>query len=66
VTESGNTAVVRVFPQPRSANGELARSISEAAAKDGWKLEELHTEEGRLDEVFRTITLPDTDRSKKS
>jgi len=28
--------------------------------KEGWKIEELHTEEGRLDEVFRTITLPDT------
>ena len=27
---------------------------------EGWKIEELHTEEGRLDEVFRAITLPDT------
>ena len=25
-----------------------------------WKIEELHTEEGRLDEVFRSITLPET------
>ena len=26
----------------------------------GWRIEELHTEEGRLDEVFRSITMPDT------
>jgi ABC-2 type transport system ATP-binding protein len=49
-----------VFPQPSSRNGELAQSISELALKEGWRLEELHTEEGRLDEVFRRITLPDT------
>ena len=30
------------------------------AREEGWKIEELHTEEGRLDEVFRSITLPDT------
>jgi ABC-2 type transport system ATP-binding protein len=50
----------RVFPQPGCRNGELARSIYETAAREGWKIEELHTEEGRLDEVFRNITMPDT------
>jgi ABC-2 type transport system ATP-binding protein len=39
-------------------NGELVRNVLEAA--NGWKIEELRTEEGRLDEVFRGITLPDT------
>jgi hypothetical protein len=39
-------------------NGALASNIADAA--QGWRIEELHTEEGRLDEVFRTITLPDT------
>jgi ABC-2 type transport system ATP-binding protein len=34
--------------------------VAEAAAREGWQLDEIHTEEGRLDEVFRTITLPDT------
>jgi ABC-2 type transport system ATP-binding protein len=38
----------------------LARSVAEVSLKEGWKIEELHTEEGRLDEVFRAITLPDT------
>src|SRR5436190_9556013 len=55
---SGVTA--RIYPQPNCRNGELARGIFEAAAREGWKIEELHTEEGRLDEVFRSITMPDT------
>ena len=36
------------------------RRIAEMAAAAKWKIEELHTEEGRLDEVFRNITLPET------
>ncbi len=50
----------RVFPQPSAVNGELARTMAELAAREKWRLEELHTEEGRLDEVFRSITLPET------
>ncbi len=58
VLEEKATAVtVRVFPRNRG-NGALAPSI--AAASQGWHIEELHTEEGRLDEVFRSITMPDT------
>jgi len=30
------------------------------AATNGWQVEELRTEEGRLDEVFHHITMPDT------
>ena len=55
----------RVFPQPNCRNGELARGIYETAAREGWKIEELHTEEGRLDEVFRSITMPDTAREER-
>ena len=47
----------RVFPKG-NGNGALASSIADAA--QGWRIEELHTEEGRLDEVFRSITMPDT------
>ena len=39
-------------------DGELAQPVAEAA--QGWQIEELQTEEGRLDEVFRSITMPDT------
>jgi ABC-2 type transport system ATP-binding protein len=55
--EDSAGVTARVYPKG-GANGELARSIGEAA--QGWKIEELHTEEGRLDEVFRSITMPDT------
>jgi ABC-2 type transport system ATP-binding protein len=55
----------RVYPQGSTKNGELARSVAEVSMKEGWKIEELHTEEGRLDEVFRTITLPDTAKEAK-
>jgi ABC-2 type transport system ATP-binding protein len=51
---------VRVQPKGDSRNGELARSVFEVAAREKWRVEELRTEEGRLDEVFRRITLPDT------
>jgi len=60
IGEREAVAAVRVFPRPDCRNGELARSVSELVAREGWRIEELHTEEGRLDEVFRNITLPDT------
>jgi ABC-2 type transport system ATP-binding protein len=55
--EEATTVTARAFPKS-NANGALARSIADAA--QGWRIEELHTEEGRLDEVFRSITMPDT------
>jgi ABC-2 type transport system ATP-binding protein len=58
--EEPSLVSARIYPETKAANGALARSIAEVMAKEGWKVEELHTEEGRLDEVFRSITLPDT------
>ncbi len=55
--------VLRAYPQAGSRNGELQASIYELAVRERWKLLELRTEEGRLDEVFRSITLPDTTRT---
>lgn len=43
----------RVFPK---AGALVAAEISEHGRRLGWQLEELHVEQGRLDEVFRTIT----------
>ena len=63
--EESAGVTARVFPQPNCRNGELARGIYETAAREGWKVEELHTEEGRLDEVFRSITMPDTVREER-
>src|SRR5436190_8064181 len=66
VNEAQNKVWVRVYPQAgASRNGELARAVSDISMKEGWTIEELHTEEGRLDEVFRSITLPDTVQAKE-
>jgi gliding motility-associated transport system ATP-binding protein len=62
VKEENGSVTVRVYPKA-GANGSLARAVAEAA--QGWRIEELHTEEGRLDEVFRTITMPDTATTKE-
>lgn len=63
--ESQGRAQVRVYPKPGVVNGDLVSAVSEVAMREKWKLEELHTEEGRLDEVFRSITLPETAAVKK-
>ena len=52
--------LARVYPGDDMKNGQLARSVADVSRQEGWNIEELHTEEGRLDEVFRSITLPDT------
>src|SRR6185437_7497418 len=50
IKDAGSKVTVAVFPRP-NANGELTRAVMDAS--QGWQVEELHTEEGRLDEVFR-------------
>jgi len=56
--EETTRVTARVFPKGPNVNGALARSIADST--QGWHIEELHTEEGRLDDVFRSITMPDT------
>ena len=64
--EETTRVTARVFPKSggvnAAPNGALAQSIADAA--QGWRIEELHTEEGRLDEVFRSITMPDTTKEE--
>jgi ABC-2 type transport system ATP-binding protein len=60
--EDASGVTVRVFPKA-NINGALAASIADAA--HGWRIEEIHTEEGRLDDVFRSITMPDTAKEEK-
>jgi len=50
----------RVYPKDQGASAALTRQVVELAAREGWQLDALRTEEGQLDEVFRRITLPDT------
>jgi ABC-2 type transport system ATP-binding protein len=51
---------IRAYLKKNGEPGELARAISDVATREHWRIEELHTEEGRLDEVFRNITRPET------
>jgi ABC-2 type transport system ATP-binding protein len=57
---------VRAYAKNNSTPGDVARAIGEIVATERWKIEELRTEEGRLDEVFRNITLPDTKQEARS
>jgi len=58
--EKNGVVAVCVYPKPNAADGELLRAVGEAA--QGWRIEQLQTEEGRLDEVFRSLTMPDTQK----
>jgi ABC-2 type transport system ATP-binding protein len=56
---------LRIFARKNVAAADLAAALSDVALKEQWSLRELHAEEGRLDEVFRAITLPDTKSAGK-
>jgi ABC-2 type transport system ATP-binding protein len=60
LSETDGKVEIRVFPDKTKAYGALTKSVAELAARENWHVDEIHTEEGRLDEVFRSITLPDT------
>jgi len=59
-------AVLRLRPKDASAASALAASVHDLAVREKWKLIELRIEEGRLDDVFRSITLPETALAQKS
>lgn len=59
VAIAANGSYIKATAFPRTAgDGDFTREVIEATRN--WQVEELHTEEGRLDEVFRSITMPDT------
>lgn len=60
IREYDGIVEARVYADKAAANPNLTRDVAEMAARQKWQIDELHTEEGHLDEVFRSITLPDT------
>lgn len=64
-TERDGAAVVRILPKMDDGEGAGVNGAAIAAtlAVRGWRCDELHTEEGRLDEFFRAITLRDTEEA---
>ena len=65
VVVSESPLTIRAFPGKNGDSADVALALGEVAAREKWRIRELHTEEGRLDEVFRSITLPDTDVTTK-
>jgi len=59
-----NRAVIQAIPKAPERKAELVRAIMELVGREQWKVEDLRTEEGHFDEVFRSITLPDTMKSR--
>jgi len=62
VSDHPQRVVVRAYPDRSRTNGAFAAQVADAALKERWTIEQLHTEEGRLDDVFRSLTRPDTAR----
>ena len=61
LSEGAAGVAMRIYPAAgHSRDAEFAASIVELAQRENWKLDEIHIEEGRLEDVFRSITLPDT------
>jgi ABC-2 type transport system ATP-binding protein len=44
-------------------NGDLLPEVLALAQRQQWQVEHLNVDEGRLDDVFRSITLPDRERA---
>lgn len=64
VVDEPTTCLLRAFPRAGNPEGLFAREIHAALATA--QVEELHTEEGRLDEVFRRLTLPEQRKENHS
>ena len=62
VLNDGDSVTIKTTPKSSASDSDLAASIADIVNQAGWRIEELRTEEGKLDEVFRTITKPDTAR----
>ncbi len=63
VSDEGGAVAVRAFPDQAQRQAAFAAQLAQAImSRWSWTIAELHTEEGRLDDVFRAITRPDTAR----
>jgi ABC-2 type transport system ATP-binding protein len=55
ISESGSRVTARLQPK-----GDLLAEVLALAQTQRWQVEHLNVDEGRLEDVFRSITLPDT------
>jgi ABC-2 type transport system ATP-binding protein len=52
--------VFRIYPRDSTRGPELAAGVIELVNREGWKVHGMYSERGELDEVFRSLTQPDT------
>jgi ABC-2 type transport system ATP-binding protein len=55
LSAADSRVTVRLTP-----TGQLLPELIGLAGRNSWKVENIQVDEGRLDDVFRAITLPDT------
>ncbi len=65
IGRDANSIQARVYPkkQTAKAGAELSKAVFDVVKAKGWVPLEMYVEKGRLDEVFRKITKPDTETS---
>lgn len=51
---------LRIYPVEKLSSAELVAGLLAAAQKAGVAVHDIRIEEGRLDDVFRSLTIPDT------
>ena len=61
LSEEPSRCVIRVYPERTRADGSFTAKVTDEIL-ERWTIEQLRTEEGRLDDVFRSLTRPDTAR----
>ena len=66
ISEEAGRTVLRCIPNKDQVSGTFSRAIAELAQRENWRLEELRVEEGKLDDVFRSITLSETQKGATS
>lgn len=62
MSDDAGRLVLLCIPKKDRVDGALSSVVAELAQREGWRLDELRVEEGRLDDVFRSITLPETQK----
>jgi ABC-2 type transport system ATP-binding protein len=60
-TETGLTTMT-LFP---SGGTIVVDDVSAMATREGWDVKELYAQQGRLDEVFRSMTTSDSERARE-
>ena len=62
VSEDSARTTIRCVPNQDQVSGTFSRVIADLVQRENWRLEELRVEEGKLDDVFRNITLSETQK----